>query len=221
MTSAGKKASLPWRGNTPDQKESITNFYAWLDGIADQVYQMYPWWPCLLVNRAKPHACKAGCCHHSAFLVSEIEWNEIWAVLRGWPKKDLELAVDRARDIVQDYVKERSERGMKLVDICLEIATAPVVCPLLDLKTSQCRIYDQRPIICHAFGSFLDSKHKIAFYSDTVGRAIEQKRAENPDLKLTLPDFDIVRQEMAKVISGRAAPLFVWICLAAGDFQVP
>lgn len=216
MTNVGKNTQHGFSGNTRDQTASITNFYGWLDGIADQVYKAYPWWPCLLANKGKKHSCKAGCCHHSAFLVSEIEWNEIWAVLRGWPKKDLELAVDRARDIVKDYVKERSERGMSLKDICLEIATSPVVCPLLDLKTSLCKVYEVRPAICRSFGVFLDTKHKVTFYSETVGEAIAARRQEYPGASYTLPDFEVVRQELARVISGRAAPLFVWIGTATG-----
>lgn len=199
--------------------QSIRNFYRWLGDIADQVEKRYAWWPCLIQNRDKKIHCKAGCCHHAAFLVSEVEWNEIWANLRKIPQKQLDYYTHRAWDLFVDYLRPGMQAGMSLKDICLEVATKPFPCPLLDLKTSLCTIYDDRPILCRTFGNYLDAKNKTTFYSETVAEAIAERRKETGE-QITLPDFEVVRQEMSKVIGGRVAPIPLWLLISTKVISV-
>jgi uncharacterized protein len=98
----------------------------------------HPQWPCR-------KGCD-DCCRSLATVprVSRAEWERITAALR-------ELPADTATALT---ARIRQSAG----------ATRPVVCPLLDLNSGSCTVYEARPVACRSYGFYADRQYVLGCF---------------------------------------------------------
>jgi Fe-S-cluster containining protein len=97
---------------------------------AEATIASVPDWPC---RKGCDDCCRSLA---SAPRVSRVEWESIAAALAALPYEVGERARQRIRDSAS--------------------ASRPVVCPLLDLESGACLVYDARPVACRAYGFYAE-----------------------------------------------------------------
>ncbi len=90
--------------------------------------------------------CRKGCdeCCRSLAApprVSEAEWDAIAGALEMLPRPIAVAARKRIRESAS--------------------AVRPVVCPLLDLESGTCLVYDARPVACRAYGFYAEREYVL------------------------------------------------------------
>ena len=98
-----------------------------------------------ITSRQDDWPCRKGCdecCRKLASvpLITEEEWRLVAAALNS-PAETAELARRRIRDSVN--------------------LSRPVVCPLLDISSGSCLIYDARPLACRAYGFYVKRQNVL------------------------------------------------------------
>ena len=134
--------------------------------------------------------CRKGCddCCRSLASVPRItreEWLPVVAAIDALP-------ADTAAQVRQ---RIRTSAGMP----------RPVVCPLLDLDSGSCLVYDARPVACRAYG-FYAERGKVLGCS-----RIESLSRESPDI--IWGNHAALEQEVD--LLGPAAELSVWLVARA------
>jgi uncharacterized protein len=98
--------------------------------------------------------CRAGCdhcCRHLAAIpeITEAEW-------------------DLLRNGI-DSLANREEVIRRL--LALENASRPFTCPMLDLESGRCLIYEQRPIACRTYGFYVERNKGL--YCDKIRSRVD------------------------------------------------
>jgi uncharacterized protein len=137
---------------------------------------VHPHWPCR-------KGCD-DCCRSLAAVprVTRAEWDRIVAALVALPATTSEELRERIRQSAG--------------------ASRRVVCPLLDLESASCSVYDARPAACRAYGFYADRQHVLGCFR------IETLAENTPDV--IWGNHGALEARLAREL-GESAPLPSWL----------
>lgn len=114
---------------------------------------------------------------------------EEWQLIAG--------ALDALPAATADLARRRIQDGASL--------SRPVVCPLLDIDSGTCLVYEARPVACRAYGFYTERQYVLGC------SRIESIGQELPDV--VWGNHAALEDRLGAL--GAAAPLFDW--LASGN----
>jgi Fe-S-cluster containining protein len=135
--------------------------------------------------------CRKGCddcCRSLASVprVTRAEWLRLASAIEGMEPEERRRVRDRIRQSAGDV--------------------RPVVCPLLDIDSGACLMYEARPLACRAYGFFAEREFVLGC------KRIESLSRESPDV--IWGNHAALEERIERL--GPAAELYVWLDSAAG-----
>ncbi len=156
---------------------ALTQLHADIEMRAGAIRRDHPDWPCR-------RGCD-GCCRRLAEVprLTAAEWNWLQQGLSALPPELL-------REIGKDIIA------------LAEQPTRPLVCPLLDPSTGDCRVYLHRPAACRTYGFYVQRDHGL------YCKGIERRVAGGAWAEMVWGNQDAIDRRLRRL--GDARELTEW-----------
>lgn len=79
-------------------------------------------------------------------------------------------------------------------------------CPLLDLSTGRCNVYERRPTICRTYGVSRSTEHDMVYGCSVVTQEVEAKGGE-----INFIPLDDVLGHLQTIAEGPTKPIVAWL----------
>jgi Fe-S-cluster containining protein len=175
----------------------LVSLYRSIDQLVAPI-SLYEWHPC-----KKDCGAPELCCEHSAFPVSQTEYE---FMIEG-------LSMDRLRELRKRAKAELDRFYSQYGKVVwrydmLRVAKHRLVCPFLE--NGNCSVYRARSIICRSYGACatIENGEKRVYGCELCRNAVVDEVRKGNDV--LLPDFSEVERLAEGILKGRLMPIAAW-----------
>lgn len=179
-----------------EQAGQLQKVWDVVDGLAQRVYERYPWLPCRI-------GCD-GCCQSTLWGISDAEGRALARAVAGLDEETRERARARAQAQLAELYERRDGRGAEWRVLLAGEGKRYAPCPLLE--DDKCLVYAARPLACRVHGVSQRASLGKRYWCEMCAVAALRQHGE-----VELIDLDWLYRGMAWEFRRGRKPIAAWV----------